>query len=100
MASKLKASPEAKRPVHEIRLGRLKAALWERETQYGTRYNVTVVRSYRDENGQWAQSSSYGRDDLLSLAKLLDLAHTWIVEQAQTPTEVSAEESGDEETPY
>lgn len=100
MATKLKSPAEAKRPVHEIRLGRLKAALWERETQYGLRYNVTTVRSYRDENGQWAQSQSYGRDDLLSLAKLLDLAHTWILEQAQAPAEANAEENSDEEVPY
>lgn len=99
-ATKKSQRSQAKRPVHEIRLGRLKAAIWEQETQYGPRYNVIVVRNYQDEEGQWAQSQSFGRDDLLPLAKLLDLCHTWIIEQARTPGEVSAEETSDEEIPY
>jgi len=34
------------RPVHEVRLGRIRAAIWENETQNGTRHNVTVSRLY------------------------------------------------------
>jgi hypothetical protein len=33
---------EKVRPVHEIRLGRIRAAIWENETQNGTRHNVTL----------------------------------------------------------
>ena len=51
------------RPVHEIRLGRIKAAIWENETQNGTRHNVTITRLYRDGD-VWRDSSSFGRDDL------------------------------------
>jgi len=35
---------EKARPVHEIRLGRIRAALWENTTEKGTRHNVTVSR--------------------------------------------------------
>jgi hypothetical protein len=35
---------EKTRPVHEIRLGRIRAALWENSTEKGTRHNVTVTR--------------------------------------------------------
>jgi len=31
----------AKRPVHEIRLGRVKCAIWQNETQNGVRHAVT-----------------------------------------------------------
>lgn len=68
-------------PVHEIRLGRIRAAIWENDTQNGTRHNVTVSRLYKDGD-QWKDSSSFGRDDLPLVAKVVDQAHSWIFEQA------------------
>ncbi len=32
----------SKKPIHEIRLGRIKAAIWENEAENGVRYNVTI----------------------------------------------------------
>ena len=69
------------RPVHEVRLGRIKAAIWENETQNGTRHNVTISRLYRDGE-QWKDSSSFGRDDLPLVAKVVDQAHSWIFDNA------------------
>ena len=80
----------AKKPVHEIRLGRIRAAIWENETQNGTRYNVTLSRLYRDGD-QWKDSSSFGRDDLLLVAKVADEVHTWIYSQSQTRSETPDE---------
>jgi hypothetical protein len=71
-----------KHPVHEARLGRIKAAVWENDTQNGTRYGVTFTRLYKDGE-QWKDSSSFGRDDLPLLAKVADQVHTWIFEQNQ-----------------
>ena len=68
------------RPVHEIRLGRIKAAIWENDTQSGTRHNVTITRLYKDDEG-WKDSSSFGRDDLPLVEKVADLAHKWIFTQ-------------------
>lgn len=68
-------------PAHEIRMGAIKATIWENQTQTGTRHNVTVSRIYKDDD-EWKQSESFGRDDLQLLAKVVDLAHTWIFEQA------------------
>ena len=68
------------KPVHELRMGRIKAAIWENETQNGTRHNVTVSRLYRDDDG-WKDSTSFGRDDLPLVCKVLDQAHDWIFEQ-------------------
>ena len=65
------------RPVHEVRLGRIKAAIWENETQNGTRHNVTISRLYR-VNNDWKDSTSFGRDDLPLVAKVVDQAHDWI----------------------
>jgi hypothetical protein len=77
------SSMSSKKPIHEVRLGRIKAAIWENETQNGSRHNVTFTRLYRDDNGNWKDSGSFGRDDLPLLAKVADMAHTWIFMQKQ-----------------
>lgn len=73
---------EKQKPVHEVRLGAIKAAVWKNETENGARYNTTVSRIYKDGD-EWASTDSFGRDDLLTLGKVADLAHTWIHQQAQ-----------------
>ena len=83
--------PKAK-PVHEIRLGRIKAAIWENETQNGSMHNVTIVRLYKDGK-QWKDSASFGRDDLPLLAKVADRVHSWIFEQNQDQNGSHAAES-------
>lgn len=67
----------SKKPVHEIRFGLIKASIWLNQTKSGERHNITVARLYR--NGDvWKESTHFGRDDLLALAKAVDHAHTWI----------------------
>lgn len=73
-------------PVHEVRLGSVKAAIWENKTDNGTRFNVTVARIYKDGE-QWKSTDSFGRDDLLLLAKVIDQAHTWIFDNAKSRNE-------------
>ena len=70
----------SKKPVHEVRFGRIKAAIWENETQNGLRHNVTFSRLYKDGD-QWKDSSSFGRDDLPLLIKVADQVHTWTYQQ-------------------
>lgn len=74
------ANGAGNRPVHEVRLGRIKAAVWANSTENGIRHNVTFSRLYRDGE-EWKDSDSFGRDDLLLLGKVADLAHSWIFEQ-------------------
>lgn len=83
------ATQTAKRPVHEIRLGRIKAAIWENETREGNRHNISLTRIYKDEN-IWKDSTSFGRDDLPLLAKVADLAHTWIFENSSSTNTIMA----------
>jgi hypothetical protein len=75
------------KPVHEIRLGAVKAAIWENKTQNGKRHNVTVTRLYKDDQ-EWKYSDSFGRDDLPLLDKVIDLCHTWIFQSVQTSDDV------------
>ena len=70
------------KPIHEVRLGHIKAAVWKNETEAGVRYNVTFSRIYKDGD-TWNSTDSFGRDDCLLLAKVADQAHTWIFAQSQ-----------------
>src|SRR3954470_9400305 len=71
------------RPVHTVRLRDIRAAIWATEGEQGPRYNTTFCRLYKDGEGNWRSTDSFGRDDLLLLAKVSDLAHTWISDLMQ-----------------
>src|ERR1035438_7933417 len=68
----MKNTPKQK-PIHEVRLGFIKAAVWRNETESGVRYNVTFSRIYKDGDN-WKSTDSFGRDDLLLLGKVADQA--------------------------
>ena len=79
-----KTEKTANRPVHTVRYGAVRAAIWRNIVDNGNAskpmYNVTFSRSYKDGDG-WKDSSGFGGDDLLLLAKVADEAHSWICRQ-------------------
>jgi hypothetical protein len=92
-----KETPETdNRPVHELKLGRLKAAIWKNQTENGVRFNVTFSRLYKDREEKWRDTDSFGRDDLLLLGKLADQVHTWIFEQTAGQGQGGGPRSDDE----
>lgn len=72
--------PKSNKPVAEIRIGMIRAAIWARPYEEGVSHNVTFNRIYRSGD-EWRRTESFGRDDLLILAKVADQAHSWICEQ-------------------
>lgn len=78
------------RPIHEIRLGRIKAAIWQNEAENGTWLSVAISRLYRKDD-QWETTTSFGRDDLPLVAKVADLAHTWIYQHGSDSSSDSKE---------
>ena len=74
------------KPVAEVRIGRVKAAIWPNGTDGRTRHNVTFSRLYKDGE-EWKSTQSFSRNDLLLLAKVADQAHSRIFElqQAEEP---------------
>jgi hypothetical protein len=48
-------------------------------------------RSYKEAEDSWKETDSLGYNDLLSMAKLLDQAHTWIGRQQQADAEARKE---------
>jgi|KBSSwiStaDraftv2_1062776.scaffolds.fasta_scaffold1453265_1 hypothetical protein len=72
------------KPIHDIRLGLVKAAIWKHDNENGPWYSVSINRSYKDKDGdEWKQTDFFNRDDLLLVAKVADLAHTFVCEKLQ-----------------
>ncbi len=83
------------RPVKVVRIRDIRANIWANRIEGGaTVYKVTLDRLWKEgdevneqseviKRGEWKQSTSFGKDDLLLLAKIADLAHTWIYQRIQ-----------------
>ena len=71
--------PNPQKPLEEVRLGLVKAAIWQHESETGIRHNVTFSRIYKDGD-DWKSTTSFYPQDLLLLAKVADHAHTRILQ--------------------
>ena len=88
------------KPIDEVRISRVKATIWKNGTEdapHSSRdapayvaYNVTFSRLYKDGD-QWKSTQSFGRNDLLTLAKVADLAHTRIYSLPQEQPDEAGE---------
>ncbi len=82
-------------PAHQVKLGRIKAAVWQNDTEQGVRYNTTFSRSYKDGE-EWKNSDSFGRDDLLALGEAARLAFHWIHQQSKAASDEKESDAVDE----
>ncbi len=72
------------KPVHRIRLSTISASIFKNTSADGkTYFNAQFDRSYKSEE-EWKHTKSFSRDDLLNLAKVADLTHSWIHAQQQS----------------
>jgi hypothetical protein len=85
--SKQQQEATTNKPIHAVRHRNLKASIWVNRTEKGLMYNVTVTRAYRENDG-WHDSTSFGYDDLMNVAKLMCDAHSFI--SAQRAKEAAA----------
>lgn len=88
------------KPVHEIRLGNIRATIWRNEHDGKIRHNITLSRGYRDQNGEWKDIQSFGRDDVPRVIKCADLAYEWIFANAGNTAPSDPQESGQPEGAY
>jgi len=73
----------ANQPAHKIRRGVLQVTIWRKSGEKGTWYSVVPSRGYKKGDDMWEETDNLNQDDLLPMAKLLDLADTWIMHQQQ-----------------
>ena len=67
-------------PIATIRVGRIKATIWENTDEQDRTYHATTLtRSYRDKNNQWQETTSFSLEDMprlrLSADKAFELIH-------------------------
>ncbi len=63
------------RPAETLREGSLKAAIWRNESERGAYHSVTLARTYKDQEGNFHDTSSFRAQDMLGLAELARQAH-------------------------
>ncbi|WP_152054198.1 hypothetical protein [Tautonia marina] len=71
-------------PAHKIRIGVLQVTIWRNHGENGPWYSVVPSRSYKNGDETWQQSDKLRFDDLLTMAKLLDQAHSYIASQMKS----------------
>ena len=82
------------KPAAELRIGTVKATVWENDVGGITHHNVAFLRIYCDGD-QWKTTHSFGFKNLLTLAKVADQAHTLIAERnAEAAPAAGDNESG------
>jgi hypothetical protein len=84
-----------KQPANEIRIGRIRCTAWANPGPHGPRYNFTFSRLYKPEGGGWKDTSYFGRDDLLTVARLAQEAHAWAIQAAIGGNESSEQTAGE-----
>ena len=63
-------SSTTNKPFKEFRIGAVKAAIWPNKTESGVvSYSVTFSRICKDADGNCKSTSSFYRNDLISVAK-------------------------------
>ncbi len=77
-------APASTKPAKSFRLRGVSVSVFENSAKAGNRevtfHKVAIQRSYRDDDGEWKNTTSYGRDDLPVMGLLLKQAWQWILE--------------------
>lgn len=80
------------RPIHEIKLGCVRAAIWQNELESGrVMHSVSFSRLYK-EDGVWHDATSFGRSELPLVARAADMALDWIYAQPSGENPQTADE--------
>ncbi|MGJ8641393.1 MAG: hypothetical protein ACSHYA_18535 [Opitutaceae bacterium] len=66
-------------PIDTIRIGRIKATIWENEHEGKTYYNTTVTRSFK-VGEEWRENNNFSTEDLPLLRLATDKAFERIYE--------------------
>lgn len=75
--------PQRNRPAFTTQRGRLKLTIWANETEQGTRFSSEITRSWK-EGEEYRTTARLDERDLLTAARLAQLADDWISDQRQT----------------
>ena len=82
------------KPVHQVRVGRIKAAVFENGDDAPRKVQFQAL--YKDEEDKWQGSQSFAREDLPLLIKVADRVHSYLYEK----NEPNGQNGSSEDVPY
>lgn len=73
------------KPLKRFRSGAISVSIWAQSGKNGDYYTTNAQRAYtKDEGKTWEHSDSFSRDDLPTVAWLLQRAWAWIQDREST----------------
>ena len=66
------------KPLHQIRIGAIRASIWEQQSGNTSFFTVSYSRSYRDRQGQWHSGHSYTEQYLSAIRDCTLEARKWM----------------------
>ena len=75
-------APRNNKPTHTLRCGNIKATIWENVSEKGPFFATTFSRPFKDQSGEWRNSTSFGLNDLEALVTVAHQAKDWIAARA------------------
>lgn len=77
-----------RKPVNSFRIGSVQSAIWSHPAPDGRlRFGATIERRYQDKNGDWKPNSSFNLQELLALAKIVDITSSRMLELIESDRE-------------
>ncbi|HNQ22552.1 MAG TPA: hypothetical protein PKK06_05600 [Phycisphaerae bacterium] len=87
------------KPVQKFRAGAISCALWDNDIRVGNLtkpvLRCTVERRYKDSDGTWKSTGSYGRNEIPLVLHCLQQAFAYMIDDSNHRSE---EGSAEEET--
>lgn len=65
-------------PAHKVKIGLITATIWDNDGFH----TVDLSRSYKTNEGDWKNTTSFAQSDLLNLAKVAERAEIWVSRKA------------------
>jgi hypothetical protein len=80
------AKEQNNKPVKEFRIGAIKGAVWKREHEGKTFYNLSLFRSFRVESVDanddgWRENASFDLSDLGTVKLICEMGDKWIKQE-------------------
>ena len=66
------------RPVETFRDGRLKATVWQNESEKGVYHSVSLAKIFEDQSGKLRETNSFSAGELLRVAELARESHAFV----------------------
>jgi hypothetical protein len=92
MSAEKQTKEKGKPPVGKFKDGLITVSLWEKAGKEGRVFHeVSIERRYQDASGDWRTSGSVPGHKIQTLRKLLDMAHTEILNAGKAAPQEESE---------